>query len=152
MPQWSSAADVHARVTYADPFSGTSAPTLTEVESWLDELEAEVLVRLRAAGLSTTVTDQTSQRLIRGRVVDGALARVLRAWGVQGQPDLLEEAATLQVRWDEFLARVDERPTEFGQYVDTSGQLAEANRIVRSHVTDPGGYDGGAVITTGWVP
>lgn len=135
MPIWASAEDVQSRVTYGS-VSATSKPSTDQVEQWLDEAEAQIRAILRAAGLATAYTDSDSVNLLIMWATDYATGQLLKAWGRQGNDELLEEGQALLERFDATIQRVRSKTIAMGTELDSGGNVADSAQQVRSYTTD----------------
>lgn len=136
MPTWAAATDVQARLTYKT-IDGSSSPTTTQVEAWIDEAEARIRVILRAAGLDTVYTDTDTTSALTHHVTDYVEGRVLLAWasGTGGEIDR-EAGEALIAKFDAFLEDMRANPIQYGSELAATGDVADAVQVIRSHVTD----------------
>lgn len=136
MPTWAAASDVSARLTY-ETIDGSSNPTQTQVEAWIDEAEGRIRVILRAAGIGTTYSDTDTVNVLTHHVTDYVEGRVLLAWssGAGGEQDR-EAGEVLIVKFDAFLEEVRANPIQFGSELAATGDVSDSIQMVRSHVLD----------------
>jgi len=136
VPTWAAASDVSARLTY-ETIDGSSNPTQTQVEAWIDEAEARIRVILRAAGIGTTYSDTDTVNVLTHHVTDYVEGRVLLAWssGAGGEADR-EAGEALIAKFDGFLEDVRSNPIQFGSELAATGDVADAIQSVRSHILD----------------
>ncbi len=87
-------------------FSGSSKPTTTEVNNWLDEVSDEMDVKMRAAGVTVPVTTPANaMHYLERIVIAGVLARVFSSIQMES-----EEAAVRRLEFDAEMDRIVNNP------------------------------------------
>lgn len=136
MPTWAAATDVQARLTY-ETIDGSSSPTTTQVEAWIDEAEARIRGVLRAAGLATTYSDTDSVNILTNVVADYVEGRVRLAWGSgTGGTEDTEAGERLIAKFDAFIQELRTGAIQLGSELDASGDVPDSVQLARSHIDD----------------
>lgn len=135
MSNWAAVSDVQARLTY-ETISASSNPTTTEVQAWLDEGEAFIVLELRAAGIATTYTDTDTTNVLTSYAADYATGHTKRAWASAAGNSDNEDGQIELDRFEAFLERVRNNPIAFGEALSASGSVADSIQHARSYTTD----------------
>lgn len=121
----------------------TTAPTTTQVSTWIDQAEARANRELTASGLDTIpVTDATAIKLLTDPVASFVAARVLSA--KRSQEDMpLDQAriAELVKVWDDWVADVRANGPRWAEMLSQSFSDTPGKSQLRAYQTDRAAAD-----------
>lgn len=136
MPTIGTVALVQARITY-ETISADSNPTSTQVETFLDQVEARLEGALVAAELPVLTSYSASTRpynLLAEMITTGAVGLVKEAWETAKGEMTERSAETLY--FDQRCADIEQFPSKWGSMLDVGGSPPAASKTLRSHATD----------------
>jgi len=96
--------DVSAKMQEIE-ISADSNPNITEVNGFIDEVSADMDVRMQSVGIDVPVTLADKLLVIRPIAVNGSKAEVLRSVG------MYEEAKAVQGLYEDAMNRIVDNPT-----------------------------------------
>ena len=146
MPHYVTLDDIRARFPQLS-LTDLSKPTSAEVESWIDEVEAQLNAMLSNLGYTVPISNETDILILKDRVVSKIGGRVLKA-RLFGIGDITQsgsrEAEQEYEKW--LMALADPRsPVELTGSVRTRSERIKAGGVVRGYDPDASsGYVGDA--------
>lgn len=132
MGDYAAIGDITARLPQRT-IDGSSQPTQTQVEGWIDQIEALVNGHLEASGISTAVTASRGIVLLRGFVADRVSARVERAFASIRNEET-DIGADARDALDDFLLIVQRDPARAKAMLGVDSGTSSSN--LRAYVTD----------------
>jgi hypothetical protein len=127
-------AQIAAKLPYRN-FTASTKPSTTDIDNWIDEVEALMEGALDAAQITTPVTSTKGVKIVRSWVSEAVIGTVRMAFAHSGG-DPNNEAGQHQIEaFNERLTEIMNNPQRFQMQL-TGGAGSESTRQIRSHVTD----------------
>lgn len=136
MPIIGTAAMVADRISY-ETINASSDPTTTQVESWIDQVEAELEGTLLAAELSTlTVYSATTRpsRILAKLITTGVVGLVKEAWE-SAKGEGFGERSPETLEFQAAIADINNYPSKWGAMLG-GGAAPTGSIALQAHVTD----------------
>lgn len=138
MPTYTTLAGLQPRLGHRGlQITATSEPTISDVEAWLDEAEAEALGAIKAGGgpASFTLGGQ-GHRIIRGRIENYVAGLVRIAHAASGGAGNNDDGVKLVDDWKEWLKKLETDSRWMLAQLDDAGSEGSDATVLRSHATD----------------
>jgi len=149
MGTWAATSDVTARVAYAT-IGASSKPTTAQVSGWIDDAEAMIKNRLRAASIAIPGASGDAASELKRYNVDYAVAQTRLAWASAngGEPGD-DYAERLLADFNAFLDDVVRRPDYWSEVLEAGSAGKDSLRL---HGTANSDIDGRARTASGMTP
>jgi len=129
-------ADVQARLPWVT-FGVSTKPSTTQIDSWITEAEGVLTAALKAAQVSTPVTDANGIQLCKSIVLDFAEGRTRIALSSGVESDTGQVGVQMIKDFRELIEKIAAGPgaSMWGAMM-SGGNLGSSNCAVRGHVID----------------
>lgn len=121
-------------------YSTTSQPTQVQVEAIIDQVAAEIDLRLQTAGLSLPVSDATTLQYLKTQNINGAVCRVGMSYKRNADSVTGTQADYFCQLYKDFITEIKETPEDIvgiigGGTVYTGSNVLDGV-VTEEHVTD----------------
>jgi len=131
---YATSAELQVRMPYRT-ISASTKPTTTNVESWITESEGKLHGALKAAQISTPITDSDGIQQMKSWVLAYCEGRLMVAFGSTGDDDERDDGRDLINAFELLLAEIQKSSAMYEAML-TGGSASASTRRMRSHVTD----------------
>lgn len=144
MGSYAASSDVTARIP-ARPIGTTSAPSTTNIDSWITGAEAKINGKLAALGISTPIANATGIAILKEWVCDYAEGRARMALAAGAGDGTNDDGKDLVEGFHKWLDTLNDNPAAVLAEL-TGGSTSSSTRLMRGYVTD---NDDGKTIAAG---
>ena len=136
MGNYAKVTDVQSRLPYRT-IDQESAPSLADVQNWIDEAEQQLNAIMLAAGLPAPYTTDPARIILRAWVADYCEGRLKSAWAASGGEES-DSGETLLEKFNDRLEDIANRSPKYAALFGVPEGSASTVKL-RSNVTDTSG-------------
>jgi hypothetical protein len=126
--------DIQARNPYRS-ITASTKPSITDVNAWIVEAEAEINGYLAAMDFESPCTNSTGKSILKNKVVtyvSGLLKKAYASAGGDGSNDDGKDDIDM---WNLFLDDLDKAPDKWGRIFQAGSKVGASTSRIRSYAT-----------------